>query len=158
MSKSPLRTTIALAAAGALVAVALPTTALAGSTETLISTKLSGKKEIGSPGDPDGTGQFTAITTKNTLCYTFSAKRIGKAAAAHIHTGGKDVTGPVSITLMLPTPDGVAECLEAVPDAEDTSTTLGESELAGLKANPKGYYVQAHTPDFPAGAIRGQLH
>jgi hypothetical protein len=29
--------------------------------------------------------------------------------------------------------------------------------IKAIKKNPSGYYVNIHTSDFPAGAIRGQL-
>jgi len=32
-----------------------------------------------------------------------------------------------------------------------------DADLDAIIANPAGYYVNIHTEDFPAGAIRGQL-
>ena len=93
----------------------------------------------------------------NTMCYSFYAKKIAAPTASHIHDGDKGATGPVIITFMLPTESGVQECKTAVPDAEDTNVTMSVSELAALKAAPKGFYVNVHNADFPAGAIRGQL-
>jgi CHRD domain len=29
--------------------------------------------------------------------------------------------------------------------------------IAAIEESPSGYYVNIHTSDFPAGAIRGQL-
>jgi hypothetical protein len=92
------------------------------------------------------------------VCYTLKVKKIGDATAAHIHQGDAESAGPVVITLTTPEKKKVKECLTAVPDAEDTDTTMSESELAALHAAPSDFYVNVHNVEFPAGAIRGQLH
>ena len=119
--------------------------------------KLSGANEVPGPGDVNGKGKFTAKLTDTTMCYTLKVKKIDAATAAHVHQGDAESAGPVVITLTAPQMKKVKECLTAVPDAEDTEATMSESELAGLHSAPNGYYVNVHTADFPAGAVRGQL-
>lgn len=157
MPRNRVHNSLALAAAGALLVVALPATAIASAPQSLLETKLTGAAEVPGPGDPNGSGQFAAIMTAHTLCYSFAVKKIAPATMAHIHLGKSDVAGPVAVTLTIPTKKGVSACLTAVPDEEDTPVTLGESELAALKRTPGAFYVNAHTGDFPSGAIRGQL-
>ena len=146
-------------AAAALLAIGLVigTPGAAGAADDTIKAKLTGAAEVPGPGDTNGKGKFKAELGEDTLCYTIRAKKIADPTAAHIHVGDSETAGPVAVTLMLPTKKGVSECLTAVPDAEDTPVTLSESELAGLKEAPGGYYVNVHNADFPAGAIRGQL-
>ena len=56
------------------------------------------------PGDSNGRGQFSWSLDGQRLCYLLSAKKIGPAAAAHIHRGAAGVAGPVRIELQPPSP------------------------------------------------------
>lgn len=118
---------------------------------------LRGANEVPGPGDPNGKGEFVAITTKDTLCYALSARKIATATASHIHAGTSDVAGDIVVTLITATKQGVAGCITAVPDADDTTLTLSDTELKGIRNNSSAYYVNVHNAKYPAGAIRGQL-
>jgi hypothetical protein len=39
----------------------------------------------------------------------------------------------------------------------DECADAGDADLDAILADPAGFYVNIHTDDFPAGAIRGQL-
>jgi hypothetical protein len=147
----------ALLSAGLVIGI--PTIAgAATSADDKIKATLSGDNEVPGPGDPDGKGKFKATLGEDTLCYTLSVKKVDDATAAHIHAGGSDVAGPVVVTLQTPqNKQPVSECLTAVPDEEDTEATLSVSELAAIAADPGAYYVNVHSVEFPAGAVRGQL-
>lgn len=114
-------------------------------------TALTGAAERPGPGDPDGTG--TAWITLNQglseVCWTLQASNITlPAAAAHIHIAPVDEPGPVVVPL-------------SPPDASGNSsgcTTASQELIKAIRQNPEAYYVNVHTSDFPAGAIRGQLH
>lgn len=113
--------------------------------------RLSGPVEV-PPGDPDGSGLATFIIdpARSQLCYAIVVKDITlPAIAAHIHVAPSGVAGPIVIPL-------------AAPDATGTSSgCIGELDqqlLRAIKSNPRQYYVNVHTTDFPAGAVRGQLH
>jgi hypothetical protein len=115
-----------------------------------LSTNLTGAAEVPGPGDPDGSG--TAAITVNPgqekICYELGAEDITlPAIGAHIHVGTVEVEGPVVVPLTPPGADGRSSgCAEV------------SRELASeIVQNPEGYYVNVHTSDFPAGAIRGQL-
>jgi hypothetical protein len=103
-------------------------------------------------GDPDGRGSATVmIHGTRTLCYGLTVSGITKPVAAHIHKGGPGMNGPVVIPLVEPgrgNPGAEGRCLRG----------LNARLLADIQARPHGYYVNVHTEQFPAGAVRGQLH
>lgn len=107
---------------------------------------LTGEQEVPDPGDPNGRGQFSWSLDGQRLCYLLSVKRIGTAAAAHIHRGRVGVAGPVRVTLAAPAPRASAGCV-------DLSATLADK----LRDYPRRFYVNVHNAKYPAGALRGQL-
>lgn len=150
-------------AAGVMLAP-LGGVAFAGHTNQVLSAELSGSKEVGTKGDPDGRGQvhvFGIDGDPKTLCYVLTVDRIKLAeegVAGHIHAGKKGENGPVVVNLAGPGDGDAADCL-----------TEGETLASGAKAfptgvsvqeildNPRRFYVNVHTPKYPDGALRGQL-
>lgn len=142
---------IALALAGA---VALVATSSAATTE--LRARLKGSEEAPDPGDQDGAGRATIRVNNETyrVCFKLGWRDIGSPTMSHIHEGPRGESGPVVVTLFTsdaPLPDtikGVVGCAGPVDPglAQD------------LVANPSDYYVNIHNPEFPSGAIRGQLH
>jgi hypothetical protein len=115
-----------------------------------LSTTLTGTAEVPGPGDPDGSG--TAALTINPgrgeICYELNVEDITlPAEAAHIHVGPANDFGPVVVGLAAPDANGFSSgCVEV------------SRELAlAIVQDPETYYVNVHTSDFPAGAVRGQL-
>lgn len=151
------KTTGVLIAVGALVSLSAAP-AQAGGTVQHIRTFMTGAQEAPGPGDSDGLGIFSAITTPNSLCYVMTAKKIEPAAAAHIHKAPVGVPGDIVVGLQAPTSGFAMDCITTVPESENTTETLTMSELEAIRANPSDYYVNVHNELFPAGAIRGQLH
>ena len=107
---------------------------------------LSGANEVDDPGDPDGTGSAEVVIDVDTseVCFTITFDGIDPVAA-HIHEGASDVNGGVVVDF-------------------DWENNPGEGCVAGdsavvsaIVADPSGYYVNVHTAEFAAGAIRGQL-
>ncbi|MCI3949691.1 MAG: hypothetical protein K0R11_1625, partial [Acidimicrobiales bacterium] len=122
----------------------------------LLATQLSGDQEIGpdgqaGAGDADGTGISTVAvsTAARRACVEIDVQGITlPAAAAHIHQAPAGANGPIVVTLTTPGADGIARgCARGLDPA------LAES----LATDPEGFYVNVHTPDFPNGAVRGQL-
>jgi CHRD domain len=115
-----------------------------------LTATLTGAAEVPGPGDANGTGTATLRLNpgQRRVCFVLTASNITlPAAAAHIHVGASTVAGPVVVPL-------------APPDATGMSGGCVSAERSLIKAilkNPSGYYVNIHTSDFPAGAIRGQL-
>jgi hypothetical protein len=140
------RIAIAVALAAGTFAIAVPATASPDGVDKILTTKMNGNKEFPGPGDGNGKGEFAATLSDGTLCYSFWAKKIAAPTAAHIHEAPAGASGPVVVTLILPTESGVSTCVAPPADVVD-----------GLMANSSDYYVNVHNAAFPAGAIRGQL-
>jgi hypothetical protein len=112
------------------------------------ATILTGAAERPGPGDPDGFGfAGLLVNPRGRICYALAVKHIAPATAAHIHVGASDVAGPVVVPLETPNARGFAA------DCEDVDPALATAIIA----TPDQYYVNVHTADFPAGAVRGQL-
>jgi hypothetical protein len=118
---------------------------------------LDGNKEINADtgergaGDPQGRGAATVLLDVNahTLCFTISVKNIGKPNAAHIHKGAPGKSGDVVVPLVPPTTGKWG--------ASSGCVTIDAKLLGQIRNNPRGYYVNVHTGEFPNGAVRGNL-
>ncbi len=103
----------------------------------------------GGEGDEDGSGtaHITIDPDTGQVCYDLTVEGIQPVTASHIHVGAEGENGDVVVPLDV---DGFEGSSSDCVDASD-------ADLAAIIANPAGYYVNIHTEDFPAGAIRGQL-
>jgi hypothetical protein len=126
------------------VALALTASATSGIVESR-SAVLSGATEIPGPGDADGSGFARVIFVPNPgglVCWSISVAGIGPVAAAHIHVGPAGVAGPIVIDFS---------------GQLNGCTRASRPLIFAILANPSAYYVNVHTPEFPGGAVRGQL-
>jgi CHRD domain len=143
----------AIAAAGLVLGVATQVLAQGGGGDNkAFFAVMTGAKEVRageSAGDDNGRGSFSATLDGRTLCYGIQVKNIANPLQAHIHKGGSDVAGGVVQTLKQPA--------KGDPGASAACVRLPRNVANGLKANPGNFYVNVHTPDFIAGAVRGQL-
>lgn len=132
-------------ACGALAA-ALSLSGVSVAAPVKLTAALSGANETNG-GDADGSGSFTADVDLDTgdVCYFLAVSKIGVVKAAHIHEGmaGKDGKPVVAVNVTGPDED---LCMAMEPD-----------KLKEILAAPGAYYVNVHTSDFAAGAIRGQF-
>ncbi len=162
-----MKTTISCAAM--LTVLCASTGAMAGHTNELLEADLDGREQVGSDptqrlvGDPDGKGKgyvFGIDGDPTTLCYNVIVDKIQlvpvtEGMMAHIHEGVRDTNGPVVAVLAGPEDTNAADCL--------TEGEAGKfpTEEAGIVQrilhNPELFYINVHNPDFPSGAIRGQL-
>lgn len=135
--------------------VTLVGTALAADGGRPFATTLTGEAEVTADGIPNqgdldgiGTATLTLNPGQEEVCFELSVEGITlPAIGAHIHVAPSTTTGPVVVPL-------------APPDATGTSSGCVSADRDLIKAilqNPEGYYVNVHTTDFPAGALRGQL-
>jgi hypothetical protein len=120
------------------------------STAVLLTAAMNGANEKPGVGDADGAGVSNVLIFPATgrLCYTMAVTNIIlPTVAAHIHRGGADVAGPVVVPFKGPDAAGLASgCVTPDP-------TL----VRDIAANPSAFYTNAHTRDFPGGAVRGPL-
>jgi hypothetical protein len=105
-------------------------------------------------GDVDGFGSAMVIfPTTTTICYSIIVHNLATIGTnqAHIHTGAAGVNGPILVNLSPPSP------LTGNPNGWGSCKAVTAQTSAAIKANPSGYYVNVHSNEKPAGAIRGQL-
>ena len=108
---------------------------------------LTGEREVPGPGDPDGLGraQMKVNLADNLFCYHVDVRFISQVVGGHIHIGHADESGPIVIDLNMPA-NGQKGCVPADPDL-----------LRHIIQHPQQYYLNIHTTEYPAGAIRDQL-
>lgn len=102
-----------------------------------------------------GSGFFSYTIEGDQLCYTLEVRDLTMAPfAAHIHIGPRNVAGPIVVGLLTPpaATSTVSECITAVEGGD-----LTPAELAAIAADPRNYYVNVHTNNWPGGEVRGQL-
>jgi uncharacterized protein (TIGR03437 family) len=118
-----------------------------------------------------GVGTFELLVTRDATAAVNSAYAIFDLAyhgfpagtnftGFHIHTGGSQVSGPVTINSGLKGPVAVGSGGTGVLHYETEVDLSGAGALDavnGVIANASGYYINAHTTDFPSGALRSQL-
>lgn len=114
--------------------------------ETTLTADLAGDAETAT----DGTGSATITLDPETgeACWELSADGIGAVVQSHIHVGAEDESGDVVVPLDVDGFDGTSDGCVSDQDGD---------ALQSIIDDPAGYYVNIHTEDFPAGAIRGQL-
>jgi CHRD domain-containing protein len=111
---------------------------------TILHLQLHGTSE------PNATGSavLRIRADVNEVCYRLHAANVTlPTIAAHIHKGAASVNGPVVVPFTAPGANG-----------ESSGCTASTAAIVGdILANKAGYYVNVHTKEHPAGAIRSQL-
>ncbi len=118
---------------------------------TILVASLAGDEEVPGPGDADGRGFAYLVLdpAAGELCYTVLIRDLPiPAAAAHIHRGAAGVAGPVVVPLTAPDARGLASAC---------ATGVDPALVQEIADAPEEFYVNVHTADSPAGALRGQL-
>jgi hypothetical protein len=124
--------------------------------ERVLFAVMTGRKEVDAngrrgAGDLNARGSFTAIVDGNKLCFGITVKDLGSApTAAHIHGPARpNQNAGILVPLSPPTsPD---------PGASSGCVTVDPAVAHAILKNPRKYYANVHTAQFPAGAVRGQL-
>ena len=154
---------------GVLAGMLVAGSAQAGHLNTVLIAEMDGREEVGEDlgqrlsGDPDGKGigyVFGIDGDDTTLCYSLLVQDIqlvavGEGLAAHIHEGRRDTNGPVVAALAGPEGGNASDCLT---EGETGKFPTGESGIVQrILNNPAEFYINIHNPEFPDGAIRGNL-
>lgn len=142
-------------AVAAVAAFAIASPATANAAADTLHAKLTGSQVVPGPGDDNGKGNFKATVNGDQLCYKLHATKIAGVTDVSIYAAPTGESGDVVVTLKADR--NARGCITTVPDAEDTTETLSESELAAIVADPSQFYVEVHTVRYPDGSIRGQL-
>ncbi len=123
----------------------------ASADDTRLYATMTGSAERPGPGDPDGIGRavVTVNTTSKQVCVVMQFTNVTLPATGfHIHLAPVGSPGPVVVAFSAPTAYQSYQCVSVENNAL----------LQNLVANPGQYYINLHTtPDYAAGAIRGQL-
>jgi hypothetical protein len=141
----PRRTPVLVMALAGAVGGPLAISGVAGAA-TRLEASLSGQKEVPKAGNGTGRAEVTLRPNRRQICFRITLRRVGVAAAGHIHKGGPSTAGPITVPLFeQPTrrPRGCASAQRSV--------------IRAIRRNPSRYYVNVHTATYPAGAARGQL-
>ena len=120
----------------------------------LLIADLNGANEVGE-GDPDGRGTMRVRLNKakGEICFGLKVRDIDTLTRAHIHRGVAGVNGPVEVFFFdtvidnpIPVPSNLRGCVDASKDI-----------IKEIGTYPGNFYINIHTENFPAGAVRGQL-
>ena len=112
-----------------------------------LRSNLSGDQEVPGPGAPNafGTANLFSDPANGRLCYRLGYDGINRPSMAHIHRGGPGQNGQPVIDLHVDA-NGDEGCVAGDP-----------AVLHSIAEHPEAFYLNLHTPDYPDGAIRGQL-
>ena len=101
-------------------------------------------------GDPDGRAKWELKPTSRQLRYSTTWSRIAAPTAGHVHQAPAGANGPVVADVFGSLPASFSGVRGVVPGVD-------RQVLKGLRYNPRGFYTNLHTGEFPGGAVRGQL-
>jgi hypothetical protein len=120
-----------------------------------LDARLRGFNEVPTLGDPDGLGQARVRLHGTEVCFAIRWQEIASPTLAHIHSGAAGVPGPVVVNFLHDLAGPLPDTINAVDGCvHDVDAQL----VRAIREHPSNYYVNVHNADFPAGAIRGQLH
>ncbi|MFI9843174.1 CHRD domain-containing protein [Nonomuraea sp. NPDC051941] len=149
-----------LALATALIAASVsPAMAQAdtqSTTDVYLAATLLGKNEVPAPGAKVGDRNGSAIAVfrihGQQVDYAIRWQKVAAPTAFHIHRGKSGKNGDVKI------PFFGAALPASLSAVKGTVTVKDSGLLARIANNPKGWYANLHTGEFPGGAVRAQLH
>ncbi|WP_251065699.1 CHRD domain-containing protein [Streptomyces sp. ISL-44] len=109
------------------------------------------KTDTSKVGDPDGYAVTFLQPSGTNLDYSLAWVNIKSPTLGHIHRGPFGKNGDVVFNLLdKPVPDGIFAV---------SGRLAGQNadDVRRVQENPRDYYSNIHTAEFPDGAVRGQL-
>jgi hypothetical protein len=151
------RMILAVAATAAACAVVLSGAVASGGDTGARSSALSDRaffavmkgSNESSGGERDGKGSATVTFDGRQLCWGIAVANLSRPVGAHIHKGRRGQDGSIVVPLEQPA--------DGDPGASSGCTTVTGALARAIRRKPGNYYVNVHTDEFGAGAIRGQL-
>jgi hypothetical protein len=124
---------------------------------TYFAGSMNGANEVpvaGGPAVGDTNGQALAFMRikGNEVSFAFKFRGITPPTAAHIHQGGRGKNGDIKIPFF---------AKQVKPGKHTVSGSIvvkDEQLLDKLRSDPRGFYFNLHTGQFPGGAVRGQVN
>ena len=102
-------------------------------------------------GDSDGVGEalLTINVGQRKVCWELTVSNVAlPATASHIHHAPAGIRGGIVVFLSPPGASGTANGCATDQDRE---------VLQEILVRPEDFYVNVHTSEYPAGAVRAQL-
>jgi hypothetical protein len=147
--------TVALGASPALAhdahVSAVPAAPQATGPAVFLAAELSGRNEVPAA-DPDGRAVEVVKIQGNTVSFAIAWRNIAAPTAGHIHRGAAGANGPVVVPFF---GGALPDSLRAITGSVTVADT---ALLTALTTTPEQFYANLHNAEFPAGAVRGQLH
>jgi hypothetical protein len=149
-----------------MIALVVGAVGAVGAADHTVTAKLSGKNEVPGPGDKNGSGEAVLKLNQKKLRISFniSFEGIQEPVAAHLHRGTRQVADPAEAKshrtnlVLFGEQAGVTSPVSGRVRWNRNYTPDQKGQvIRSIKNNPNNWYVNLHTPDFPDGAIRGQL-
>ena len=109
---------------------------------------LKGSNET-SGGDRNGKGSASVTVDGTRLCWGITVANLSTPVGAHIHKARRGKDGSIVVPLQQPA--------DGDPGASSGCTTVSAALARAIRRSPGSYYVNVHSDEFGAGAIRGQL-
>jgi hypothetical protein len=149
----PVATAMAAGIGVGAFAVGLMAAPEAVTADTTFSVTLTGAQEFSAAGLPgagdlnaSGGAMITVDTATDEVCVDVKIADVENLAAMHIHSGQAGINGPI-----------VVDFAVGPSTAPNITKCVTDADADAVAANPLGFYLNAHTATFPAGAVRGQL-
>ncbi|MGW8380054.1 CHRD domain-containing protein [Streptomyces sp. ODS28] len=124
--------------------------------ESAFAGSLDGADEVPVPGGPavgDKDGKALAVmrVQGDRVSFRFTFRGIAAPTAGHVHEGAKGQNGPVRIAFFTKEQPGGGHSVSGTVRVTDGAL------LERLRTEPRNFYFNLHTAEFPGGAVRGQV-
>ncbi len=103
----------------------------------------------------DSSGNVVSGSVDASVGYTFTTAN--SATAMHIHKGATGADGPIVLPFTLARSDVSGTGNLPMAQTNFPSTAVSLDTINAIVADPSQFYFNIHTPDAPAGVMRGQL-